>query len=247
LRSRRRIVLTVLAVLSVLVVAVWHGQGSWNHAKALRPATTSSPTLSALFSRAVIRLDKGQEACLDPVTYYADTGLARFRLRAMGKPAPRVTIEATGPGYSATATTAPLPPKTEGLVDLEFTPPEREVTGRFCWRNRGPAPVQMLGTNEERSLTLVETTVDGRRRNGEEIELVLFEKGGHSLRSRRGELVERASALSGGLVPEWLLWPAVLLLLASPLLMAGLFGWSVWTSEAKVSSARAEHGADAPR
>jgi len=242
LRSRRRIVLTVLAVASVLVVTLWHGQGSWNYAKARRDAISSSPTLSALFSRAVVRLEKGGEACIAPVTYYADTGRARFRLRSPRAPGPRVTIEASGPGYRATATSADLPPETEGLVNLEFRQPGREVTGRFCWRNRGPTPVQLIGTNEERSLTIVETTVNGEPRRGEELELTLMKRGGHSLGSRRGELVDRASSLSGGLIPEWVLWPAVLLLLGSPLVIAALFGWSVWTS-----SARAARAPDEPR
>ena len=62
---------------------------------------------------------------------------------------------------------------------------------------------------------------------------MLFERGGHSLRSRRSELVERAASVTGGLVPTWLLWPAVLLLLGSPLVVAAVFGWSVWASSAR--------------
>lgn len=229
---RRPVVLTVLAVASVLVVTLWHGQGAWDGSKALRKATTSSPTLSPLFSRAVVLLRRGDVACNGPVTYYADTGLARFRMRAPREPAPRLELVASAPGYRATATTR-LPVGVEGTVEVEMRPPGREVTGRFCWRNRGPTPVQMIGTNEGRSLTIVTTTLNGQRRENEELELVLFERGGHSLRSRRGELVDRAASLTGGLVPEWLLWPVVLLLLGSPLVVAAVFGWSVWASSAR--------------
>jgi hypothetical protein len=247
LRSRRRIVLTVLAVLGVLVVTLWHGQGTWNGAKALRDATTSSPTLSPLFSRAVFLLQKGEDACVEPVTYYADTGRARFRMQAPRKPGPRVRFVASGPGYRATGTSMALPPQTEGTVDLEFRPPGREVTGRFCWRNLGPTPVNLIGTNEGRSLTIVDTTVKGRRQPAAEIELILMERGGHSLRSRRGELIDRAASLTGGLAPTWVLWPVVLLLFGSPLVLAALFGWSVWKSEEPASSARAERGSASPR
>ncbi len=228
---RRRVALAVLAAASVLLVAVWHGQGTWGYAADLRQATTSSPTLSALFSRAVFRLRDGDVACIAPVTYYADTGRARFRVQAPRAPGPRETVEATGPGYRETATTARLPPETEGTVDLEIRPPGREVTGRFCWRNRGPTPVQLIGTNELRSLTPVEATLNGRPRRGEEIELVLLERGGHSLRSRRGELIERAASLTGGLVPTWLLWPVALLVFGAPLLLAAAFALSVWRAE----------------
>ena len=229
--SRSRIWLVVLAVASVLVVTVWQGRGIWNYAKDLRLATTSSPTLGALFSRAVVRLEeRGDRACIAPVTFYADTARARFRVQSPRAPGPRVTIEAAGPGYRATATTATLPPRTEGLVDLEFRPPGREVTGRFCWHNRGPTPVQLIGTNEGRSLTIVETTLNGRPRENEELELVLFERGGHSLRSRRGELIDRAASMTGGLAPEWVLWPAALLVFGSPLLAAAAFGLGVASS-----------------
>jgi hypothetical protein len=247
LPRRRRILLVVLAVASVLLVTVWHGRGTWNSAAELRDATTSSPTLGALFSRAVVRLEKpGDTACVAPVTFYADTARAHFRVQSPRKPGPKVTIEATGPGYRATATTAQLPPRTEGLVDIEFKAPGREVTGRFCWHNRGPTPVQLIGTNEGRSLTIVDTTLNGRPRKGEEIELVLFERGGHSLRSRRSELVQRASSMTGGLAPTWVLWPVVLLVFGAPLFVAVAFGLSVWRSTA-ASRARDAPAADAPR
>ncbi|MDQ5807056.1 MAG: hypothetical protein M3320_00090 [Actinomycetota bacterium] len=237
MRDRRRIVLVAIAGVSVLAVAIWHGRGSWDHAKALRPATTSSPTLSALFSRAVVRLEKpGDRACIEPVTYYADTARARWRVQSPRKPGPRVTIEATAPGYRATATTAVLPPKTEGLVDMEFAPPGREVTGSFCWVNRGPTPVQLIGTNEGRSLTIVETTLNGRPREDEEIELVLMERGGHSLRSRRGELIDRAASMTGGLAPSWLLWIVAGLVFGSPLWVAVAYALGVSRSAARPTS-----------
>ena len=223
--------LTALAVLSVLVVAVWHGQGTWNTAKEYRDATTSSPTLGALFSRSVVLLKKGEEACLDPVTFYADTARARLRARAPRSPGPRIEGIAKGPGYEAKALSPVLPPKTEGLVELEFEEPRREVTGSFCFRNRGPTPVQLIGTNEGRSLTIVDLTVNGERRDGEELELILFERGKHSLGSRRSELVDRAASMTGGLAPTWILWPVVLLLFGSPLVVALAFGLSVWRSE----------------
>ncbi|HEX2084886.1 MAG TPA: hypothetical protein VHF89_04320 [Solirubrobacteraceae bacterium] len=231
MHSRRNVALVALAALSVLVVAAWHGQGTWNHAKAFRDATTASPTLGALFSRAVVRLERpGDEACLEPVTFYAETGRARFRVQSPRSPGPRVEIVAAGPGYRATAVSPTLPPQTEGLVDLEFERPGREVTGSFCFRNRGPTPVQLIGTNEGRSLTIVDTTLNGRPREGEEIELILLKRGRHSLRSRRSELIERAASLTGGLAPTWVLWPVAILLFGSPLLVAAAYALGVASS-----------------
>lgn len=225
---RARVALTALAALSVLVVALWHGQGTLDAARDYRDATTSSPTLGALFSRAVVRLQKGDEACLEPVTFDAETARARFRVQSPRAPGPRVEIVASGPGYRSTATSPVLPPETEGLVDLEFPEPGREITGSFCFRNKGPTPVQLIGTNEGRSLTIVDTTVNGRKRPGEEIELALFKRGKHSLGSRRGELIDRAASMTGGLAPPWVLWPVVLLVFGAPLVVAGAFALSVW-------------------
>ena len=230
MRDRGRIVLVVLAAASVLLVAVWQGQRAWEHARVFRPATTSSPTLSPLFSRAVVQLGKGEEACLAPVTYYPETARGRFRMHAPRAPGPRLAFEASGPGYRATGVTDRLPVRVEGTVDFEFREPRREVTGRFCWRNRGPTPIDLIGTNEGRSLTPVELTVDGKPRKDQELELVLFKRGGHSLRSRRAELIDRAASLTGGLAPEWLLWPVMLLVFGSPLVVAAAFAMAVWRS-----------------
>lgn len=228
MRSRRaHLALVALAALSVLVVAAYHGRGSWQYARDLRDATTSSPTLAPLVSRSVFLLRSGDVACNAPVTFYADTGRARFRMRAPRAPGPRVELQAIAPGYRATATTERLPVATEGTVNVEFRPPGRELTGRFCWRNRGPTPVQLIGTNEGRSLTIVETTLNGRPRENEELELVLFERGGHSLRSRRGELIDRAASMTGGLAPAWLLWIVAALVFGSPLFVAAAFALGV--------------------
>jgi hypothetical protein len=243
----RRVLLTVLGVASVLVVTLWSGRGAWDHARSIRDATSASPTLSPLFSRAVVLARKGDEACIAPVTYYANTGRARFRMRVPRAPQPRLELVASAPGYRATTSTK-LPVGVEGTVNVEFRSPGREVTGRFCWRNEGPTPVQLIGTNEGRSLTIVEATLNGRPRKDEEIELILFARGGHSLRSRRGELIDRAASLTGGLLPTWVLAPTALLVFGSPLVAALLYGLSLWRRpDEPASTAPAARGQAARR
>ena len=231
--------LGALGAAAVLLMLLWQWAGILDYAKYKRDARTATPTLSALFSREVVLLQANESACLEPVTFYAETGQARVRVQVPRAKAPRLDLEMRAPGYRETIRVPPLAPKTEGEVRVEFPQPRREVTGEFCFHNRGPTPLNVIGTNEGRSLTPVELTVDGRPKEDAGLELQLLKAGGHSLASRRGELIDRASAFDAGFVPEWLLWPIALLLVGLPLIVAALFGLSVWRAEEEPEARRA--------
>jgi hypothetical protein len=223
--------LGVVAAVSALLMLAWQWGTIYEYVKYKRDARTSSPGLSALFSREVVLLDANESACLAPVTFYADTGQARVRVQVPRRRAPRLDLEMRAPGYRERITVPPIEPRAEGEVRVEFPQPGREVTGEFCFHNRGPTPINLIGTNEGRSLTPVELTVDGRPKENASLELALLRAGGHSLASRRSEIVDRASAFTAGLVPGWLLWPIGLLLVGLPVIVAVLFGVSVWRAE----------------
>ena len=227
----RSALLGTLAALGALLMLWWQWGAMSDFLQDRRDAENASPTLSALFSREVLLVRKGQEACLEPVTFYADTGKVRVRLRAPKAPAPKVDLRMRGGGYSETVPIPPPQPQVEGTATVEFPRANREVTGDFCFVNRGPTPIQLIGTNEGRSQTPVELSLDGKPIRGAELELVLFKAGHHSLGSRRAELVDRAATFTGGLVPTWVLWPIALLLFALPLIVAALIGAEVWRGE----------------
>jgi hypothetical protein len=231
LRSRRPLLLGLLGGASVLLMLLWQWAAIYDYAKYKRDARTSTGGLSALFSREVVLLQGGGRACLEPVTFYADTGQARVRVQVPRRKAPRLELEMRAPGYVELVKVPPLEPQVEGEVKVEFPEPGREVTGEFCFHNRGPTPINLIGTNEGRSLIPVELTIDGRPKENANLELALLKGGGHSLASRRGELVDRADSFTAGFVPSWLLWPIALLLVALPLVVAALFAWSVWRAE----------------
>lgn len=219
--------LGALGALAALLVLAWQWGEIYEYAKYKRDARTSTPGLGALFSREVVLLKAGGRACLEPVTFQPETGQTRVRVQVPRKVAPRLDLSFRAPGYSERVTVPPLEPRVEGEVRVEFPRPEREVTGEFCFHNRGPTPINLIGTNEGRSLLPVDLTVNGEAREDANLELHLLRPGGHSLASRRGEIVDRASAFTAGLIPGWLLWPVALLLVALPLIVAVLFGWSV--------------------
>lgn len=231
MRRRAPLLLGVLGGAAVLLMLAWQWATVYDYALYKRDARTSSAGLSALFSREVVLLKAGQRACLEPVTFAPDTGQARVRVQVPRKKAPRLDLEMRAPGYRERVTVPPLEPQVEGEVKVEFPQPGREVTGEFCFHNRGPTPINLIGTNEGRSLLPVELTIDGRPKPDANLELALLEAGGHSLASRRGELIDRASTFTSGWIPSWLLWPIAALLVALPLLMAVLFGLSVTRAE----------------
>jgi hypothetical protein len=228
---RRASLLGAAAAVGALLMLLWQWSPIADFVTYKRDARTSSPGLSALFSREVVLLKAKQSACLKPVTFYADTGQARIRLRAPRRPTPRIDLQMRAPGYSETVRLGPLDPRVEGLGVVEFPEPRREVTGEFCFRNRGPTAIQLIGTNEGRSLTPVELRVDGVLKKDASLELALLRAGRHSLGSRRGELIDRAATFTSGWTPEWLLWPIALLFGGLPLVVAALFGVSVWRAE----------------
>jgi hypothetical protein len=230
LPDRRAAVLAVLGALGAVLVTLWHSGEMRAFLDRERDAVTASPGLAALFQRAVVRLDRGERACMAPVTLYADTGRARFRLR-VPKRLPALAAEIRAPGYAAQAAVRGLDRETEQLAEVTFPEPGREVTGRFCWVNGGRSYAQLIGNGEGRSLSPTELTVDGRHVPNAELELILLERQPVALRDRPGELVDRAASMTGGLAPAWILWPALVLLLASPLIVAVTFGLSVWRAE----------------
>lgn len=234
---RRPAALGAVAALAAVAMLLWQLGAVSGFVTDRREASTSSPGLGALFTREVVLLRAGGRACMRPVTFYADTGQARVRMRAPRSPTPRIDLQMRGPGYSGVARIPRLDPQVEVMTAAEFPRPGREVTGELCFRNRGPTPIQLVGTNEGRSLTPVDLRVNGRLKPTADLELVLLKAGSHSLGSRRSELIDRAASLSGGWLPSWVLWPVVLLLAGVPLLVAALFGVSVWRAEG-ASSAR---------
>lgn len=246
-RPARNVVLGVAGAVAALLMLAWQWGTVHEYGTYKRDARTSTPGLSALFSREVVLLDANESACLSPVTFAAETGQARVRVQVPKKRSPRLYLRMRAPGYDERVTVPPIEPRVEGEVRVEFPQPRREVTGEFCFLNRGPTPINLIGTNEGRSLLPVELTVDGRTKQDANLELHLLRAGGHSLASRRTEIVDRASAFSAGLVPEWLLWPVALLLVGLPLIVAVLFGLSVTRAEAARAAREDDRGPGASR
>jgi hypothetical protein len=190
-----------------------------------RPVVTATPSLAGLVDRTDVPVRPGETACVAPVPISRTTGLVQLSLTTLASSRPQplvVTAEGAG-GYRSRARTGSYPVGPASVFDVPVRPPARDLAGRVCVRNAGRRRIALIGTREERSLTAATTTVGGRRQRAD-VALTLLEARPRSLLDRAGEILERASAFTGGVMPTWLLWPlAVLLAVGVPLAVFGGF------------------------
>ncbi|MEA2393148.1 MAG: hypothetical protein QOJ82_1039 [Solirubrobacteraceae bacterium] len=222
--ARRRPSPAVLATAVLVALLAIGAAAAWlPFLQRERPVATATPSLGPLASRADVRLPGGSRLCVTPVPFDPRAARAQIAVQTGGRAVPLV-IDASGPDYRSRATvdtpaTAQLTP-----VSASLRPAPRALVGTLCVRNRARAPISILATNEPRSLVLAQASVDGKAVTDRDIALTLLEARPHSLLSRAGEVLGRASELTGGLLPVWLLWPLTLLLaIGAPLAVVAAF------------------------
>jgi hypothetical protein len=220
--------------LSVLAPAACALAILWGVADSLRPFVTfdhdvvvATPALGALEQRWTATLQPGDEACIRPVVFTPDAEVVRLRvLTEKDDKASPIEVVARGPGYESKTVLEGYGTGFDQTPLARITPPEGEVEGEVCARNAGTRdPVQLVGTDEIRSQVPAETIVNGQAQDGKELEVTLLEAERRTYLSRTGEILDRASALTAGYAPTWLLWiVCVLAALGIPAaIVAGLY------------------------
>jgi hypothetical protein len=217
----------VLAVVGLLVVvaAAWLVPlGSWVTRE--RGVITANPGLRPYTSVVQVPLDAGEQACVSPVPFEERTAKAIFAVVARRTPAPVLEVTAEAPGYRAQgrATRYPTTGRPE-TVEVGFPAPGRDVVGRVCWRNAGATRVELVATDEQKSVGPAETRVEGEVLPSD-VQLVVAEPELRPLTERPAQLVDRVAAISGGL-PRWGLWVLLAVVLVG--FPAGA-AYAVWRS-----------------
>ena len=188
-----------------------------------RTVITSSPSLAGVFSSNQVRVKPRAVLCVAPVPFDPASQLVRLNVTSARRASP-LAIEARGPGYVARTRLAHYALGTGVGVSAPLTAPRREVSGSLCVRNAGRSSVSLTGTQEPRSLVAAQTTLDGKVLPAQGIAVSFFAARPAALDARAGTIAGHVSALAGGLLPTWLLWPlAVLFLVGLPLLTAAVF------------------------
>jgi hypothetical protein len=180
---------------------------------AQRGVIASSPGVEPLFSRDDVKLIAGQRLCVAPVVLTPQTARIRMKVVAERGPARGLRLRATARNYQVERPVLTVQPGALQPIAADIRAPGQTLTGRVCLLNGGPRPISVLGTNEVPSLTNAQTTVNGRPVEGQDITLLLLEARPRSLVSRLPTVFDRASQMTGGLMPVWLLWPVLLLML----------------------------------
>jgi hypothetical protein len=192
------------------------------------PDVLSTPSLVGFQTSKQVVVRRGQQACISPVPLEPALRTVRMVLQARGTQASPLEIELRGPGYRGTGRFAGYQPGGAVNVEAAVSPaPPGDADGTLCVRNAGRRAVGLVGTDEPLSATLPATALDGKPTGDVDPAITFLGGPPQSIISRAGTILGRASDLTGGFVPLWLLWPlAIAFVLAAPLALA----WALYRS-----------------
>jgi hypothetical protein len=192
------------------------------------PNILSTPSLVGFQTSKQVVVRRGQQACISPVPLEPALRTVRMVLQARGTQASPLEIELRGPGYRGTGRFAGYQPGGAVNVEAAVSPaPPGDADGTLCVRNAGRRAVGLVGTDEPLSATLPATALDGKPTGDVDPAITFLGGPPQSIISRAGTILGRASDLTGGFVPLWLLWPlAIAFVLAAPLALA----WALYRS-----------------
>jgi hypothetical protein len=219
---RRRMLGPLVLLATFAIGALWFYVP---HLTEDRADVLSTPSLVGYQSRKEIVVHLGQQACITPVPLEPALRAVRMVLHARGAQSSALELELRATGYRGTGRFAGYASGAVVGAEAAVSPkPPRDVDGVLCLRNTGTHSVGLVGTDEPITLALPATTVDGKKAG--EIDPAITFLGGppRSMISHPGTILGRASDLTGGFVPLWLLWPlAIAFVLAAPLALAWAF------------------------
>jgi hypothetical protein len=160
-----------------------------------RPATYATPTVQPTdpTTLAPIAVKGGQSVCADHIPWGPDARYVQLTLTGSTRPASPLRIEASGPGYRATAR---LPAGTAGDVQqtIAITPARTEIPdGKLCVVNEGRHQVKLYGINPGRGSSPSTTTVDGKPIESE-LSITVLTDPSQSLTSRLGTIASHIAA-----------------------------------------------------
>jgi hypothetical protein len=188
----------------------------------------STPSLAGVQVRKEVLVRSGQQACISPVPLEPALRTVRMLLHARGAQAAALELELHAPGYRGSGRFAGFPPGSIVGAEAAVSPaPPRDTDGVLCLHNTGRRAVGLVGTDEPVSSSLPATAVDGKPVGAVDPAITFLAGPPQSMISRAGTILGRASDLTGGFVPLWLLWPlTIAFVLAAPLALA----WALYRS-----------------
>jgi hypothetical protein len=180
-----------------------------------RDVIVSSPSLPGLFVRSAVDVSRGERACLSPVPLDPEMTSAEILVNSGTRPPMPLEVSVRARGYVARGrAAASYAPGVDAPVRVALEAPRQRVDGRLCVRNLGRRTVDLVGTNEPRSVAVPRVTVDGKLQPPQNIALTFYGDTRESVLEDPASVVARASAFTAAYMPSWLVWVLVVTLLA---------------------------------
>ena len=174
-----------------------------------RSTLVATPAVPGLFGRAEVNLPQYQTACVEPIAFTPDASAVRLIVLARSRPPMPLEVTTVAPGYRKKALVEDYEVGRDSVVIVPLGAPPRETVGKLCIRNAGRRVATLIGTDESRAQGPAKTTVFGNPVSS--IAVALVDPEPSSTLDRIDDAVQRASDLTGGLAPVWLLWPLLVL------------------------------------
>lgn len=187
-----------------------------------REVPVSTPGTAPLFlNPALIEIREDERACATDVLLDPDADLARFRVGTYREPGAPLEVTLSGPGYRERAAVPGGYPD-NAVIDVPVEGPPRELIGRACIENVGEDLMGLYATQEVRTQSRIEVTVDGE---SSELDLALafYEEEPQSIAARLPAIMSAATVFRP--IGPWLAWPLLVLLLAG---IPALALWALW-------------------
>ncbi|MEA2492469.1 MAG: hypothetical protein QOJ29_380 [Thermoleophilaceae bacterium] len=181
-----------------------------------RPVIAATPVPRALFTVTPVPLNAGQTACWSNVTFTPETQSGEIGLQTGGRPGPKLSITARGPGYRANSF-IPAGYRDVPYARFPLMPPRHPSVGELCLRNTGTSSTNLAGTNEPRAVGRPGFVIDGVA-PAAHASLVFWERDRSSYASRADEIFGRAATFTPGFFSKAILMAiAALALIGIPL------------------------------
>jgi hypothetical protein len=170
-----------------------------------RELVASTPSPRPLFDVTPVELAPNTPLCISDVTIPPDAGQVRFQVITGGGPGPAIDVALRARGYER-AVTVPAGYADQTTLAPRIEPPASARLGDVCLTQRGPRPVSLTGTQEERTQSRPFGRIDGRPVRADTY-LAFYEGRSASALGRAGDIIDRMSAFRPAIVGPWLLWP----------------------------------------
>jgi hypothetical protein len=187
-----------------------------------REVVAAIPSPRPVFEVSLVDVPPGEKLCIADVTIPGDARQLRFHVLTRERRGPALDVTLRAHGYDERLTVAGGYPEST-LISAPMNPPAAASLGDVCLRQRGSAPIELVGSQEERTKSRPESSVGATVQDADTY-LAFYANGRATALDRAGAIVDHMSAFRPAVVGPWLLWPLLVLV------VLGVPGGVLWAA-----------------